>query len=107
MQDTLIGGVYPISATIEWALTELVRHPAQLEKVQMEMIDVVGPYKIVDESEFSQISFFQVSLLGCFRIFLVSNQMFDGFSIQLAKIFLWISKVRLVATYDQSIFAVR
>jgi cytochrome P450 len=46
----LIGGVYPISATIEWALTELVRHPALLERVQMEMTDVVGAYKVVDEA---------------------------------------------------------
>jgi hypothetical protein len=62
LQDTLIGGVYPISATIEWALTELVRHPALLERVQMEMTDVVGAYKVVDEAEFPQLSFFQVRL---------------------------------------------
>ena len=66
LQDTLIGGIYPISATIEWALTELVRHPALLERVQMEMTDVVGPYKIVEEVEFSQLSFFQVSPLRWF-----------------------------------------
>ncbi|KAG0628390.1 hypothetical protein M758_1G023200 [Ceratodon purpureus] len=66
--DTLIGGVYPISATIEWALTELVRHPALLEQVQMEMIDVVGPYKIVDESEFPQISFFQAIVKETLRL---------------------------------------
>jgi hypothetical protein len=58
----LIGGVYPISATIEWALTELVRHPALLERVQMEMTDVVGAYKVVDEAECPQLSFFQVRL---------------------------------------------
>lgn len=66
LQDTLIGGVYPISATVEWALTELVRHPALLERVQMEMTDVVGPYKIVDDTEFPLLSLFQVSLLAYF-----------------------------------------
>lgn len=62
-----MGGIYPVSATVEWALAELVRHPAMLERVQMEMTDVVGPYHIVDQAEFSQLSFFQVSLPGCFE----------------------------------------
>lgn len=58
-----MGGIYPITATVEWAMTELVRHPALLERVQMEITDVVGPYHIVEEAEFSQLSFFQVSVL--------------------------------------------
>lgn len=67
LQDSLVGGIYPITATVEWAMTELVRHPALLERVQMEITDVVGPYHIVEEAEFSQLSFFQVSevLLPC------------------------------------------
>lgn len=60
VQDTLVGGVYSTSATIEWALAELVRHPGVLEKVQLEMSEVVGPYHIVEDAEISQLPYFQV-----------------------------------------------
>nr|AHI15944.1 flavonoid 3'-hydroxylase [Pohlia nutans] len=66
--DSLVGGIYPITATVEWALTELVRHPALLERVQMEMTEVVGPYHIVHEAEFSQLSFFQAIVKETLRL---------------------------------------
>lgn len=66
--DSLVGGIYPITATVEWAMTELVRHPALLERVQMEITDVVGPYHIVEEAEFSQLSFFQAIVKETLRL---------------------------------------
>lgn len=66
--DTLVGGVYSTSATIEWALAELVRHPGVLEKVQLEMSEVVGPYHIVEDAEISQLPYFQATVKETLRL---------------------------------------
>lgn len=63
LQDTLVAGTYSISASVEWALTELVRNPTMLENVQNEITQVVGPHHIVEVTEFSQLSYFQVNFL--------------------------------------------
>ena len=64
LQDILVCGTYKTSSTVEWALTELVRHPVVLEKIQTEMNEVVGLQRIVEETDLPQLPYFQVSSQG-------------------------------------------
>ena len=63
-QDILVCGTYKTSSTVEWALTELVRHPVVLEKIQTEMNEVVGFHRIVEETDLPQLPYLQVSSQG-------------------------------------------
>lgn len=57
----MVGGTYTSSSTVEWALTELVRHPPMMEKIQNEMGDVVGLNRVVQESDLQHLPYFQAS----------------------------------------------
>ncbi|CAM6128027.1 unnamed protein product [Calypogeia fissa] len=51
MLDMIAGGGDSSSVTAQWALTELLRHPRVMRKVQEELDSVVGPHRLVQEED--------------------------------------------------------
>ncbi|XP_002974099.2 cytochrome P450 71A1 [Selaginella moellendorffii] len=59
VQEMLNGGTHTTSATIEWAVTETIRHPRILEKAQQELEAVVGLHRRVEESDLEKLPYLQ------------------------------------------------
>lgn len=54
----MVAGAMDTSATaIEWTLSELMRHPRVMKKVQKELEDVVGMDRMVDESDLEKLEY--------------------------------------------------
>lgn len=56
MLDMLAGSMDTSATTIEWALSELLKHPDVMKKVQGELANVVGMEKMVEESDLEKLS---------------------------------------------------
>ncbi|KAJ7530610.1 hypothetical protein O6H91_14G014300 [Diphasiastrum complanatum] len=50
-QDMMLAGSDTGTISLEWALSELIRHPHQLSRVQEEIDNVVGQNRLVQESD--------------------------------------------------------
>eukprot|EP00253_Pinus_taeda_P029247 PITA_29247 len=50
-QDMFVAGTDTTSATVEWAMAELIRKPTLLKKAQAELDEVVGREKRMEESD--------------------------------------------------------
>ena len=57
MQDLLIAGTDTSAAVIEWAMSELMRHPTVMKKLQQELESVVGLDQMVEESHFDKLKY--------------------------------------------------
>nr|QBF29342.1 flavonoid 3 hydroxylase [Crocus sativus]QBF29343.1 flavonoid 3' hydroxylase [Crocus sativus] len=66
--NLLTAGTDTSSSTIEWALTELIRHPDILEKAQQEMDSVVGRERLVTESDIPKLPYLQAIVKENFRM---------------------------------------
>ncbi|KAL0461182.1 UNVERIFIED_CONTAM: cytochrome [Sesamum latifolium] len=55
--DLLIGGMDTSTSAIEWALSELIRHPQVMKKLQKELETVVGMDQMVEESHLHRLEF--------------------------------------------------
>ncbi|KAF6171391.1 hypothetical protein GIB67_009532 [Kingdonia uniflora] len=62
------AGTDTSSSTVEWALTELMRHPKLLVKAQQELDTVVGKNRLVSELDIAQLPFFQAIIKETFRL---------------------------------------
>lgn len=51
LQDPFIAGTDSSSATLEWALLELMKNPHAMEKAKAELAQVVGKKKAIKEAE--------------------------------------------------------
>jgi len=57
------------SATvIEWAMSELMKHPPVMKKVQKELKDVVGLERMVEESDLDSLEYLDMVLKETFRL---------------------------------------
>nr|AHX02955.1 flavonoid 3'5'-hydroxylase [Iris x hollandica] len=66
--NLLTAGTDTSSSTIEWALTELIRHPNILKKAQEEIDSVVGQDRLVSESDIPNLPFLQAVVKENFRV---------------------------------------
>lgn len=57
LQDLIVGGSDSLATAVEWGLTELLRHPRDLERVQAEIFKVVGRERLVDDSDLANLPF--------------------------------------------------
>eukprot|EP00262_Sarcandra_glabra_P021511 TRINITY_DN915_c0_g1_i4.p1 TRINITY_DN915_c0_g1~~TRINITY_DN915_c0_g1_i4.p1 ORF type:complete len:508 (+),score=58.57 TRINITY_DN915_c0_g1_i4:229-1752(+) len=65
----MLGGAMDTSATaVEWALSELFRHPHVMKKVQEELEKVVGMKRIVDESDLPYLEYLDMVVKESFRL---------------------------------------
>ncbi|XVF18256.1 hypothetical protein REPUB_Repub11eG0005400 [Reevesia pubescens] len=65
--DMIIGGTDTTSTTIEWAMTELLRHPDKMKRVVKELETVVGNENIVEESHLPQLLYLEAVVKETFR----------------------------------------
>ncbi|XP_059456103.1 cytochrome P450 76T24-like [Corylus avellana] len=63
-----IGGVDTISATVEWAMAELLRSPEKMAKARKELEEVLGKDKLVQESDISKLPYLRAIVKEIFRL---------------------------------------
>ncbi|XP_009770873.1 cytochrome P450 71AU50-like [Nicotiana tabacum] len=64
--DLLIASMDTSSTTIEWILTELLRHPEVMKKLQNELEQVVGKNRMVEESDLKNLQYLDMVIKeGC------------------------------------------
>ncbi|CAM6086850.1 unnamed protein product [Calypogeia fissa] len=68
MVDMIVAGNDSSFATGQWALTELLRHPRALRKVQEELDSVVGPHRLVQEEDFPKLVYVSAVLKETLRL---------------------------------------
>ncbi|KAL4026754.1 hypothetical protein IC575_015195 [Cucumis melo] len=66
--DLMIGGVDSSSTTIIWALSEIIKHPQVMKKIQEELQQVVGLNKMVEESHLNQLKYLDMTIKETLRI---------------------------------------
>ncbi|KAG5588679.1 hypothetical protein H5410_049113 [Solanum commersonii] len=54
--DLFIGGIDTITSTLEWAMAKILRQPEIMKKVQVELAQVVGKGKPIEEADTSSTS---------------------------------------------------
>ncbi|KAF9671420.1 hypothetical protein SADUNF_Sadunf12G0045800 [Salix dunnii] len=65
--DMIVGTVDTSSTTVEWTLSELLRHPHIMKRVQKELDGVVGMHRMVNEKDLSSLTYLDM-LLHCFDL---------------------------------------
>ncbi|MGV7400548.1 cytochrome P450, partial [Mycobacterium kansasii] len=68
IMDVMFGGTETVASAIEWAMTELVRSPKALKRVQEELMEVVGMTRKVDESDLEKLRFFKCCIKEVLRL---------------------------------------
>ncbi|XP_050375162.1 geraniol 8-hydroxylase-like [Argentina anserina] len=66
--DLLVAGTETSSATLEWAMAELLHNPKILLKAQAELEQVIGKGKLVEESDVARLPYLQAILKETFRL---------------------------------------
>ncbi|XP_050230377.1 cytochrome P450 84A1-like [Mercurialis annua] len=68
IMDVMFGGTETVASAIEWALTELMRAPEEMKKVQQELADVVGLERRVEESDLEKLTYLKCTLKETLRL---------------------------------------
>ncbi|CAM0948954.1 unnamed protein product [Alopecurus aequalis] len=66
--DMFVAGTDTTFATLEWVMTELVRHPRILKKAQDEVRRVVGSKGRVEESDLAELHYMRAIIKETFRL---------------------------------------
>lgn len=67
-QDMIDGGTDTIATTVEWAMAELMLHPAVMKQAQDELNTVVGTNRTVQESDIAKLPYLQAIVKEAFRL---------------------------------------
>lgn len=65
----IIAGTDTSIVTIEWAMSLLLNHPNILQKGKLELDSIVGPHRIVEEQDLSNLKYVNKIILETFRMF--------------------------------------
>ncbi|XP_030535109.1 cytochrome P450 71AU50-like [Rhodamnia argentea] len=68
MLDMLAASVDTSATAIEWALSELIRHPQVMKKLQHEVMKVVGMNRIVKESDIESLDYLDMVIKETLRL---------------------------------------
>ncbi|KAF5960954.1 hypothetical protein HYC85_002163 [Camellia sinensis] len=68
IMDVMFGGTETVASAIEWAMSELMKSPEDLKRVQQELADVVGLHRRVEESDFEKLTFLKCALKENLRL---------------------------------------
>nr|XP_027099749.1 cytochrome P450 84A1-like [Coffea arabica] len=63
IMDAMFGGTETVGSAIEWIMTELIKNPNDLKRVQEELANVVGLHRKVQESDMNKLTYFK----SCFK----------------------------------------
>ncbi|PSR91016.1 Cytochrome P450 CYP736A12 like [Actinidia chinensis var. chinensis] len=66
--DMVVGSMDTSSTAIEWTLSELLKHPRVLKKVQNELEQVVGMDRMVEESDLEKLDYLDMVVKETFRL---------------------------------------
>ncbi|CAM8924757.1 unnamed protein product [Rhodiola kirilowii] len=66
--DMFGGGIDSTYAAMEWTMTELLRHPEMLEKVQREVREIVGDKKQISIHDLNKMSYLKASIKEALRL---------------------------------------
>ncbi|KAF4371893.1 hypothetical protein CsatB_024685 [Cannabis sativa] len=68
IMDVMFGGTETVASAIEWAMSELMKTPEELKKVQQEIADVVGLDRRLEESDFEKLTLLKCALKETLRL---------------------------------------
>ncbi|KAL1567999.1 cytochrome P450 71AU50-like [Salvia divinorum] len=68
MLDLLIGSMDSSASSVEWILSELMRNPTIMKKLQKELEQVVGLKRMVEESDLDQLEYLDMIVKETFRL---------------------------------------
>ncbi|XP_077221291.1 cytochrome P450 84A1-like [Tasmannia lanceolata] len=68
IMDVMFGGTETVASAIEWALSELMKNPEELQKVQEELAQVVGLNRKVHESDLENLSYLKCVVKETLRL---------------------------------------
>ncbi|GLJ36125.1 hypothetical protein SUGI_0724680 [Cryptomeria japonica] len=66
--ELLIAGTDSTTTTIEWVMTELIRHPEKMKRVQQELDGVVGLVRKVEAYDINRFSYLNAVVKETFRL---------------------------------------
>lgn len=85
-QDMLVGSMDTSATAIEWAISELLKHPRVMKKVQEELETVVGMKRKVEESDLDKLEYLDMVLKESFRIHPVAPLLIPHQSVEDCKV---------------------
>ncbi|XP_060176019.1 cytochrome P450 76A2-like [Lycium barbarum] len=68
IMEMFLAGSETTSSSVEWALTELMRHPGAMSKVKTEISKVVGPNRKFEESDIDNLPYMQAIIKESLRL---------------------------------------
>ncbi|XP_076919861.1 cytochrome P450 84A1-like isoform X1 [Bidens hawaiensis] len=68
IMDVMFGGTKTVASAIEWAMTELMRTPEELKRVQQELTNVVGLDHRVKEDDLEKLTYFKCVVKETLRL---------------------------------------
>ncbi|PWA44803.1 cytochrome P450 [Artemisia annua] len=68
VQDMIAAATDTSAVTNEWAMAEVIKHPHVLHKIQDELDKVVGPNRMVSESDLSHLNYLRCVVRETFRM---------------------------------------
>ncbi|XP_047971037.1 cytochrome P450 71AU50-like [Salvia hispanica] len=86
MLDLLIGSMDTAAATIEWTLSELLRNPKVMKKLQKELEQVVGLKRIVEETDLNKLEYLNMVVKESFRLHPVAPLLIPHYSMEHIKV---------------------
>jgi len=67
--DMIVASIDTSATTIEWALSELLRHPKVMKKLQDEIRNEVGNKRMVEENDLNKLSYLDMVVDEIFRLY--------------------------------------
>ncbi|XP_042503292.1 cytochrome P450 84A1-like [Macadamia integrifolia] len=68
IMDVMFGGTETIASLIEWTVTELLKSPEHMKRVQQELEDVIGLDRIFQESDLENLPYFRATIKETLRL---------------------------------------
>ncbi|KAL6583162.1 hypothetical protein OROMI_005240 [Orobanche minor] len=66
--DMLLAGMDTSAAAVEWALSEIIRHPPVMKKLQKELQETIGMNQMVEESHLSSLKYLDCVVKESMRV---------------------------------------
>ncbi|KAF3438540.1 hypothetical protein FNV43_RR21303 [Rhamnella rubrinervis] len=71
--DLVVAAFDTSATTIEWAISELVRNPRVMKKLQEELQNVIGMDQMVEEKNLGKLSYLEMVVKETFRLYPVAS----------------------------------
>ncbi|KAF4367371.1 hypothetical protein F8388_025789 [Cannabis sativa] len=68
VNDVLVGSIDTSSTAVEWAISELIKHPTTMKKLQEELKNKVGMERMVEESDLENLPYLDMVVKESMRL---------------------------------------